>query len=84
MLNLLDSSTGIEITVAQIRAKLKAIYLVYTVTRALVKIPRGPAKRYAQEPGQIVYVDVWGLYPIEGFDGTKYFFFITDDCTRYT
>ena len=54
------------------------------VTRALVKIPRDPAKRHAQEPGQMVHVDVWGPYPIEGFDGTKYFLFITDDCTRYT
>jgi GAG-pre-integrase domain len=84
MLNLLDSSTGMEITPAQIRAKLKAVCPVCAVTRALVKIPRDPAKRRAQEPGQMVHVDVWGLYPIEGFDGTKYFLFITDDCTRYT
>ena len=84
MLNLLDSSTGMEITPAQIRAKLKAVCPVCAITRALVKIPRDPAKRRAQEPGQMVHVDVWGPYPIEGFDGTKYFLFITDDCTRYT
>jgi gag-polypeptide of LTR copia-type/GAG-pre-integrase domain len=84
MLNLLDSSTGMEITPAQIRAKLKAVCPVCAVTRALVKIPRDPAKRRAQEPGQMAHVDVWGLYPIEGFDGTKYFLFITDDYTRYT
>src|SRR5207244_10292640 len=73
-----------ELTSAQIRAKLKAVCPVCAVTRALVKIPRDPAKRRAQEPGQMVHVDVWGPYPIEGFDGTKYFLFITDDCTRYT
>jgi hypothetical protein len=84
MLNLLDSSTGMEITPEQIRAKLKAVCPVCAITRALIKIPRDPAKRHAQDPGQMVHVDVWGPYPIEGFDGTKYFLFITDDCTRYT
>jgi len=84
MLKLLDASTGMEITAAQIRAKLKAVCPVCAVTRAVVKIPRDPAKRHAQEPGQMVHVDVWGPYPIAGFDGTKYFLFITDDCTRYT
>ncbi|KZZ88210.1 Ribonuclease H-like protein [Beauveria brongniartii RCEF 3172] len=84
MLGLLNSSTGMEITAAQIKAKLKAVCPVCAVTRALVKIPRDPAKRHAQKPGQMVHVDTWGPYPIEGFDGTKYFLFITDDCTRYT
>lgn len=84
MLKLLDSSTGLDLTATQIRSKLKAICPVCAVTRALVKIPRDPAKRHAQEPGQMVHVDVWGPYPIEGFDGTRYFLFITDDCTRYT
>lgn len=81
MLKLLDSSNGMEITAAQIRTKLKAICLVCVVTRALVKVPRDLAKRLAQQPGQMVHVDVWGPYLIEGFDGTKYFLFITDDCT---
>ena len=84
MLNLLDSSMGMEITAAQIKAKLKAVCPVCAVTRALVKTPRDPAKRHAQEPGQMVHIDVWGPYPVEGFDGTRYFLFITDDCTRYT
>ena len=84
MLNLLDSSTGMEITASQIRAKLKAVCPVCAITRALVQIPRDPAKRHAQVPGQMVHVDVWGPYPIEGFDGTRYFLFVTDDCTRYT
>ena len=84
MLKLLGSSTGMEITSAQIRAKLKAVCPVCAVTRALVEIPRDPAKRHARSPGQMVHVDVWGPYPIKGFDDTKYFLFITDDCTRYT
>ena len=84
MLNLLDSSTGMEITAKQIKAKLKAVCPICATTRALVKIPRDPAKRHAQTPGWMVHVDAWGPYPIEGFDGTRYFLFITDDCTRYT
>lgn len=84
MLNLLRSSTGMEITEKQIKAKLKAVCPVCATTRALVRIPRDPATRHAQQPGAMVHMDVWGPYPIEGFDGTRYFLFITDDCTRYT
>lgn len=84
MLSLWDSSTEMEITAKQIKAKLKAVCTVCATTRALVKILRDPAKRHAQAPGSMVHVDVWGPYPIEGFDGTRYFLFITDDCTRYT
>jgi hypothetical protein len=58
MLNLLDSSTRMEITATQIRAKLKAVCPVCAVTRALVNILRDLAKRYAWELGQMVYVDV--------------------------
>lgn len=84
MLKLLNSLNRMDITAAQIRAKLKAICPVCAVTQALVKIPRDLARRHAQEPGQMVHVDVWGLYLIEGFNGIKYFLFITDNCTRYT
>jgi hypothetical protein len=58
MLKLLNSSTRIEVTAAQIRAKLKAVCPVCAVTRALVKIPRDLAKRYAREPRQIVHINV--------------------------
>lgn len=54
------------------------------ITRVLVKIPRDPAKRHAQGLGQMVHVDDWGPCPTEGFDGTRYFLFITDDSTMYT
>ena len=72
------------IRAAQIEAKLKAMCPVCAVTWALVETPHDPAIRQTQEPGQKVHIDVWGPYPIEGFDGTTYFLFITDDCTRYT
>ncbi|KAJ5109551.1 hypothetical protein N7532_002196 [Penicillium argentinense] len=39
MLSLLDSSTGMEITAKQIKAKLKAVCPICATTRALVKIP---------------------------------------------
>jgi len=44
MLKLLDSSTGMENTAAQIRAKLKAVCSVCAVMQALVNIPRNLAK----------------------------------------
>lgn len=65
-----------EITKKQIKAKLKAMCPVGATTRALVKIPHNPAKRHAQEPGWMLHVDVWRPYPIESFDGTRYFLFI--------
>jgi hypothetical protein len=73
-----------KITVVQIRAKLKAVCPVYAIIRALVKIPRDLAKYHVQEPGQMVYINIWGPYLIEGFNSTKYFLFITDNSTRYT
>jgi hypothetical protein len=31
-----------------------------------------------------MHADTWDSYPIERFDGTRYFLFITDNFTRYT
>jgi hypothetical protein len=31
-----------------------------------------------------VHADTWGPYPVEGYDGTKLFLFMTDDFTRFT
>jgi len=31
-----------------------------------------------------MHADTWGPYLIEGFDGIRYFLFITDEFTRYT
>ena len=84
MLSLSKYSDGMGLTDKQIKAKLKAICPVCTTTRALVRIPHDPAKRHAQEPGQLMHVNTWGPYPVEGFNSTKYFLFITCDATRYT
>lgn len=54
------------------------------ITRATVRVPKDPGARTAKQPGEMVHVDSWGPYPIEGFDGTHYFLFLTDDFTRYT
>ena len=81
---LVKISTGINLTDEQIRQQLKGVCPVCAVTRALVRIPRDPAKRHADEPGRLMHMDTWGPYGLEGFDGTKYFLFITDDATRWT
>ena len=49
MLNLLDSSTGMEIIAKQIKPKLKAVCPACVITRALIKIPQDPAERHTQE-----------------------------------
>jgi GAG-pre-integrase domain len=84
MLNLKKVSTGINVTKQQIKDKLKAICPVYAITRALVRIPRDLAKRKSNELGELIHVDVWGPYPVEGYDATKLFLLMTDDYTRFT
>lgn len=84
MINLLDISEGIPLTKEMIRAHIHEICPVCGVTRALVHIPRDPAKRRQTEIGQLIHVDTWGPYPIEGYDGTRLFLFFTDDATRFT
>jgi transposase InsO family protein len=84
MRNLLKASTGMDITDEQIRAKIKTVCPICAITRGTVKVPRDPAKRHAQEPGRLMHVDTWGPYPIEAWDGTTRFLFITDDATRMT
>jgi hypothetical protein len=84
MLNLKKSSTGMNITEQQIKEKLKAVCPVCATTRALVRIPRDPANRHSNEIGDLMHVDVWGPYPIEGYDGTTLFLLMTDDHSRFT
>jgi len=84
MLNLKKVSTGMNITEEQIKAKLKAVCPVCATTRALVRIPRDPAKRQSNEIGDLIHVDTWGPYPIEGYDGTTFFLLMTDDNSRFT
>jgi len=84
MRNLIKISDGVDLTDQQIKNMLGAVCPVCATTRALVHIPRDPAKRRAKEPGMFMHVDTWGKYAVEGWDGTFYFLFITDDATRYT
>ena len=84
MLNPKKFSTGIDVTEKQIKAKLKTKCPVCATTRTLVRIPRDPATRQSNAAGDLIHVDIWGDYPIEGFDGTKYFLLMTDDFTRFT
>lgn len=84
MRNLIKFSDGIDLTDQQIKNMLGAVCPVCATTRAVVKIPRDPAKRRAEIPGQFMHVDTWGKYPIKGWDGTHYFLFFTDDATRFT
>ncbi|KAI7778219.1 Uncharacterized protein LA080_002484 [Diaporthe eres] len=51
MIDLLKVSTGILLTEAQIKLFLKEICPVYTVTKALIKIPRDPTHHRSSEKG---------------------------------
>ncbi|PIA89589.1 Retrovirus-related Pol polyprotein from transposon TNT 1-94 [Cercospora beticola] len=84
MRRLLKVSNGISITDKQLKAKLGAICPVCATTRAIVKVPREPATRRFKKPGELLHIDTWGLYPIAGYNGTKYLLLITDDSTRFT
>ncbi|KAL7767857.1 hypothetical protein ACKLNR_002158 [Fusarium oxysporum f. sp. zingiberi] len=84
MINLLDISTGIPLTKQQIRSQMSIVCPVCAVTRSLVKIPRDPATRRQTQPGGLIHCDVWGPYSIPGLGGVKFFFFATDDATRFT
>lgn len=84
MINLLDISEGIPLTKQQIRAELGKICPVCATSRSLVRIPRDPATRRAQEVGALIHADVWGPYSIEALDGSRYWLFFIDDAMRYT
>lgn len=84
MRKLLKISDGINVTDAQIKAKIKDICPICYTTRALYKIPRDPAKRNFQNFGELVTVDTWGPYPVPGLKNERYALFLIDDATRYT
>lgn len=84
MINLLKVSTGIPLTEAQIKPFIHEICPVCAVTKALVKIPRDPASRRSSVKGHLMHADQWGPYPVEGYDGTFYALFFTDDFSRFT
>jgi len=81
---LLKQSTGINLTDKQIKAKVKAICPVCATTKALVKIPRDPARRRYNVVGALLITDTWGPYAIIGIEEVRYALFVTDDATRFT
>lgn len=81
---LLKHSEGINVLDKAIKSIIRAVYPVYTTTRALINIPQDPAKRRAKEPSFFIYTNIQGKYPVEGQDSTHYFLFLTDNITRYT
>ena len=84
MIQLCSQSVGMNVTKGQIQAKLGQICPVCATTRAIVRMPRDPAKIRYDEKGQLVHVDIWGPYPVKGWDGTRWMIFSTDDATRAT
>jgi len=84
MRRLLKISDGIKVTDKQIQAKMNDLCPICHTTRALYKIPRGPAQRHYNTFGQLVTVDTWGPYPTPGLDGERYALCLIDDATRFT
>ncbi|KAJ4865180.1 gag-polypeptide of LTR copia-type domain-containing protein [Trichoderma breve] len=84
MRDLLKMSTGCPLTDKQVQAALKTMCPICSLTKALVKIPREPARRRADQPGGLFHVDSWGPYHMPGYNGHRHFLFMVDDKTRYT
>jgi gag-polypeptide of LTR copia-type/GAG-pre-integrase domain len=84
MQSLLKHSEGMNITREQLRAKLGAICPICATTRAVVRIPREPARRRFKDLGSLLHIDLWGPYNVPSWDNTRFFCFVTDDATRYT
>ena len=84
MLTLCSQSVGMNVTKGQIQAKVGQICPICATTRAIVRIPRDPARVRYDEKGQLLHVDIWGPYPVVGWDGTRWMVFSTDDATRTT
>ena len=84
MIKLLPMSENMGVTAKQIEAMAGALCPICQTTRAIVKIPREPARRRADGLGELLHIDAWGPYPVEGYKKTKYMCFVTDDATRYT
>ena len=84
MIALCDQSTGMNVTKGQIQVKLGQICPICATARAIVKIPRDPARVRYEAKGELVHVDIWGPYAVVGWDGTRWMCFVTDDATRET
>lgn len=84
MKTLLEHSTGMGVTLKQLKSKMGSICPICATTKAVVKIPRDPARRLFDKLGMLLHIDLWGKYSIPGWDGTQYFCFMVDDANRFT
>lgn len=84
MLQLYIQSVGMNVTKGQIQAKLAQVCPICATTKAIVRLPRDPARLRHNGKGKLVHLDIWGPYPVIGWDGTKWMCFITNDATRAT
>ncbi|SMY19984.1 unnamed protein product [Zymoseptoria tritici ST99CH_1A5] len=84
MRRLCSQSSGLGVTAEQIKGKLGAVCPICATTRAIVRIPRDPARSLSTRILYRIHVDIWGPYPVSGWDRTRFFLFITDDFTRRT
>lgn len=81
---LLGMSEGCDLTDKQVKMMLYKICPICAVTKAVNRIPREPARRRAENAGELVHVDSWGPYPIRGYDNSRYALFMIDDKERFT
>jgi hypothetical protein len=84
MLTLCDRAEGLKVSKGEIKARIGQLCPICKTTRAIVRIPREPARTRYHEKGELVHVDIWGPYPVKGWDGTRWCLFVTDDATRST
>ena len=84
MIQLTTQSLGMKVSKEQIQAKLGQICPICATTKAIVRLPRDPAKIRYKDKGQLVHVDIWGPYSVIGWDNTRWMLFSTDDATRAT
>jgi hypothetical protein len=75
---------GLGLTDQELKAKVLDTCPICATSKALNRIPREPARRHYQNPGELIHIDLWGPYPIPGLNGERYGLFHTDDATRYT
>ncbi|SMQ56478.1 unnamed protein product [Zymoseptoria tritici ST99CH_3D7] len=81
---LIQQSTGIDLTDAQVKAKLDFICPVCASTKAVNRIPRDPATRRMKKAGDMMHADASGPYPVPSWDGAFYILALTDDAGRFT
>lgn len=84
MVDLSKRSTGMRVSAEDIKTVMGSLCPICQTTAAVVRIPKDPARRRYKKRGQLVHVDMWGPYPIPGWDGTTCVVIATDDATRKT